>query len=42
VSVKANKSLTAAKTLRITLSALDAPSGTKMVRTVGLGTLLAN
>jgi hypothetical protein len=42
VNVKPNKTLPAARTLWIALSSLSAPSGTKLVRSVALGTLLTN
>jgi hypothetical protein len=42
VNVKPAKSLASARVLRITLSGLSAPAGTKLFRTLGLGTLLPN
>lgn len=42
VTVKPNQALTSAKTVRLGLSGLQAPPGTRLVRTQGIGTILAN
>ena len=42
VTIKANKTLNSAKTMRITLSGLRAPSNTKLLRKVATGTILPN
>jgi hypothetical protein len=42
VTVKPNPARTSAKTVRLGLSGLHAPAGTRLVRTQGIGTILAN